>query len=225
METPLSPSTSEPEIHPAETLFLKYRHFIFFVLIASLSAGFYLMLTPPTTTLAKDADAIPTQATSENVNSQDSDTAQIVVDIAGAIAKPGVYFLNSQSIVEDAVMAAGGFSTTADLDAIAKSINRAERIEAHSKIYIPKHGDNISSIATTGFSTKSNSTFTTSKININTATTTELDILPGIGPVTAQRIIDHRLENGDYKTIEQIKDVPGISDAKFDQLKNLITIS
>ncbi len=230
METPLSPFTSAPKAHPAETLFLKYRHWLFAILFITLAAGIYLMLTPPALTLAQDKDAIPTdgaQSLSAGSTIAPADqSAQIVVDIAGAVMKPGVYFLNPQSIVEDGIKAAGGFNRLADLDAIAKTINRAASIETHSKIYIPKRGDNLAAIAPSATTTTStsSSTVTTSKVNINTATTTELDILPGIGPVTAQRIIDYRLENGDFKSIDEIKNVPGISDGKFDALKNLITV-
>lgn len=222
METPLSPFTPEPKTHIAEELFLKYRHLIFALLFISLSVGIYLMLVPPKISLAQDSEAIRIEESTEP-DVQPADSSQIVVDIAGAVQNPGVYFLNSGSIVEDAVLAAGGFSLSADSDAIAKTINRAERIEAHSKIYIPRRGDNLNSVVTTSLSTNTNKN-NSSQVNINTATIAELDILPGIGPVTAQRIIDYRLENGDFETIEGIKNVPGISDGKFDQLKNLITV-
>jgi competence protein ComEA len=63
-----------------------------------------------------------------------------------------------------------------------------------------------------------------SKINLNTATLAELDALPGIGPSIGQRIIDYRTQNGDFKTIEEIKKVRGIGDALFNQIKDLITV-
>jgi competence protein ComEA len=229
METPLSPFTLEPKTHPAEDLFLKYRYWIIGGLLIVFGTGIYLMLTPPTQSLAQDADAIATDELDQTAASNNPETPtanQIVVDVAGGVSQPGVYFLPSGSIVEDAIKSAGGFSKLADMDAVAKIINRAASVDTHSKIYIPKRGDNLATIIPSPTSTSSTTLLTSSssKININTATASELDILPGIGPVTAQRIIDYRIQNGDFANIEEIKNVPGLGDAKFDALKDLITI-
>ena len=225
METPSSPSSPEPNLHPAEAIFLKYRLWIFGLLTLTLALGIYLMVAPAPVSLASDPDAIlitPEETTTPEPN--DSKT-QIVIDIAGGVANPGVYFLPTDSIVEDGIEAAGGFSIQADIKAIAQSINRAEQLESHTKIYIPQYGDKIQTIAPT-ISAKTTAPTTTSgsKININTATTSQLDVLPGIGPVTAQRIIDYRILNGDFSTVEDIQNVTGISTAKFDQLKDMITV-
>lgn len=230
METPHSLFTPEPKTTKAEQLFLKYRMWIYGLLSILLGFGIFMLINPPAPSLADDPDAIPTDemVTSDEAQSGTQGTNGIVVDISGGVLNAGVYLLPNGSIVEDGIKAAGGFSRIADLDTIAKTINRAALVDTHSKIYIPKKGDNLALLApATGSALASTApaTMATASININTATTSELDILPGVGPVTAQRIIDYRIQNGDYKTIEEIKNVSGISDAKFDQMKDLITIN
>lgn len=229
METPLSPFSPKPKNTALEDFILRYQFWIIGCLTIMLLGGIYLMITPPTASLANNPEAIPTdESSSVDVTPKPTQpSGQIVVDIAGAVLKPGVYFLPANSIVEDGINIAGGFSKVADLDLIAKTINRAESIESHSKIYIPTRGDNPAitpSLPTTSTSPSNSPTNSSAKININTASVTELDVLPSIGPVTAQRIIDYRLQHGDFKSIEDIKNVPGLGDAKFDQLKDLITI-
>lgn len=230
METPLSPFSPKPKNTAFEDFILRYQFWIIAILVVFLLSGIYLMITPPATSLADDPQTIPTDelGSTDTTTTPADPTGQIVVDIAGAVVKPGVYFLPTGSIVEDGIKTAGGFNKFADLDLIAKTINRAESVESHSKIYIPKKGDNLALLTPTqNPSTGStNNSFATpsAKININTASVTELDLLPGIGPVTAQRIVDYRLQNGDFKTPDDIKNVPGLGDSKFESLKDLITI-
>ncbi|MEZ4210312.1 MAG: ComEA family DNA-binding protein [Patescibacteria group bacterium] len=226
METQSSPSSLEPKPSPAEAIFLKYRFWLFGLLTLTLALGVYLMVAPAPVSLASDPDAIPIITESELENSTTSTDSQIVVDIAGGVANPGVYFLTGNSIVEDGIKAAGGFSNQADIKAIAQTINRAQQLESHTKIYIPQYGDKLQPTTPTisSSATTPSTPVTSSKININTATASQLDILPGIGPVTAQRIIDHRILNGDFSSIEDIQNVTGISTAKFDQLKDMITV-
>lgn len=226
METPLSPFSPKPKNTAVEDFILRYQFWIIGGLTTMLLVGIYLMIAPPATSLTNHPEAISTDEnrSTENISQPTETSGQIVVDIAGAVQKPGVYFLPANSIVEDGINIAGGFNKLADLNLIAKTINRAESIESHSKIYIPKRGDNINIINTTTTPNLSQNQTSASLININTASVTELDLLPGVGPVTAQRIVDHRLQNGDFKSIEEIKNVPGLGDAKFEALKDLIKI-
>nr|AQS29975.1 hypothetical protein [uncultured bacterium] len=224
METPLSPFTLTPD-PPESDFFEKYRYYIFGGLLLILSLGVYLMLTPPRSTLAgpdiKTAGEIESIANSETANPTNG---KLVVDIAGAVIKPGVYWLDAGKIVEDAINSAGGFSRRADLDAIAHSINRAQELTNHGKIYIPKIGESYvppsnSNVPATNITSESGT-----KININSAESSELELLPGIGPVLAQRIIDYRLLSGPFKSIDGLMDVPGIGDSIFGQLKDLVTV-
>ncbi|MFH1088521.1 MAG: helix-hairpin-helix domain-containing protein [Patescibacteria group bacterium] len=155
-----------------------------------------------------------------------SNQPTITVDIAGAINQPGVYTLTDGQIVEDAITMAGGLADTADLTLMAKIINRAALIQNHSKIYIPIKGDTATSIAseTTTSTGTIGSTGLTSIININTASATELDRLPGIGPIIAGRIIDYRQKHGAFKRKEDIVKVSGIGSAMYAKIKDQITL-
>lgn len=150
-------------------------------------------------------------------------TSNIIVYVCGCVKENKNVTLKEGSRISDAIDAAGGLTENADLT----NINLAYILEDGEKIYIPKKGETI----TDSNNTNSNSTsFSTSistknsKININKATQTELELISGIGPSTALKIINYRKENGTFKKIEDIKNVPGIGDAKFNQIKDYITI-
>ncbi len=134
-----------------------------------------------------------------------------------------VITLPEDSRISDAIDAAGGLTENADLT----NINLAYILEDGEKIYIPKKGETITDSNNTNSNSISSSTSIStksSKININKATQTELELISGIGPSTALKIINYRKENGNFKKIEDIKNVPGIGDAKFNQIKDYITV-
>lgn len=218
METPLSPFTFTPK----PDWFDQYKYYILAFLLIVMASGLYLILTPPITTLADSPDVRVAGNTSELTiaSATQSTNGQIVVDIAGGVIHSGIYWLNAGSIIEDAIKASGGFSRLADLDAVGKTINRAQELTNHGKIYIPKKGDT----AIVYTPTTTSSATASSTININTADNAELDLLPGIGPVLSQRIIDYRIQNGNFDSVDDLKNVPGIGDKLFDQLKDLVTI-
>jgi competence protein ComEA len=226
MEIPPLPSTSFDK--PID-LFDKYRWPILGVLSVILAVGIYLAVTPPPIRLGDEANVMlageENTPPAEGQVAGDSISGDLVIDVAGAVAKPGVYRLAGGSIVEDAINAAGGFARIADLDAVAKQINRAELLNDHVKVYIPKKGDTmIVATSTTDSLPTGPIAGNQAKINLNTASNTELELLPTIGPVMAQRIVDYRIQNNGFKSIDEIKNVNGISDAKFAQLRDLITI-
>ena len=158
----------------------------------------------------------------------------IVVQIIGAVVKPGVYSMPDGSRVQDAVDAAGGFLAVAD----SNSINLAARLEDGQQVNIPVLGGSTSAAggsalvplatAPAPFTIVSTSTPTSvssaNLININTATVQQLDALPGIGPVTAQSIVTYREQHGPFQHIEDIMNVPGIGPVTFDHIQNLITV-
>jgi competence protein ComEA len=137
----------------------------------------------------------------------------IEVYVTGAINKPDVYALPIGSIVKDLIAAAGGATSDADLVAI----NLAQRLTDQTHIHVPRKGETIPATPNSGSATGA-------LININTADATQLDTLPGIGPATAQGIIEFRTSNGPFKKIEDIKNVPRIGDALFEKIKGMITI-
>ncbi len=136
----------------------------------------------------------------------------IEVYVTGAIQKPDVYSLPVGSIVKDLIATAGGATADADLEAI----NLAQRLTDQLHIHVPRKGE----VAPTPNSGSVPGTL----IDINTADATQLDTLPGIGPATAQAIIDYRISNGPFKKIEDINNVPRIGNAEFNKIKDLITV-
>jgi len=138
---------------------------------------------------------------------------EIVVEIVGAVQKSGVYQLPNGSRIEDLIIAAGGFSVSADRVWIDKFINRAAKLSDGQKVYIPKVGESfdsaqdkqsyVVSAKNDGVYQTTSSILGTEKsglININTASLEELDTLPGIGPVYGQNIIEHR----PYSNLEEL---------------------
>lgn len=161
---------------------------------------------------------------------------KIIVHISGAVQNEGIVELESGSRVADAIEKAGGLKENAYMD----EINLAYQLEDGEKIHIPtieeqKEKENqetkVENESATGSdgttSRSSNSSINNgsqTKININTATEEELDTLPGIGPSTAAKILDYRKEKGKFKTIEEIKEVSGIGENKYEKIKDRITV-
>jgi len=135
---------------------------------------------------------------------------QIIVDVAGAVEKPGVYKLSSGSRIGDVLVLAGGLSASADRDWVAKTINLAEEVKDGGKIFIPA----INSRETQG------STSTEIKININTASISELDSLTGIGETRAKLIMDNR----PYSKIDDLVSKSIIPESVYEKIKNNITV-
>lgn len=150
---------------------------------------------------------------------KETDTTKVLfIHVAGAVKSPGVYKLKEGSRVFDAINAAGGYALNADLNAL----NLATPLTDGEKVYVPALGELPQSASSSLPGRVSSST---SKININTADAQQLESLPGIGPVFAQRIIDYRTSQGRFSNIEDIKNVSGIGEKRFEQLKDLITVN
>ena len=145
---------------------------------------------------------------------QASLSAEIFVDVAGAVVKPGVYKLAAGSRIADAINTAGGFSPGADSQFISKGINLAQKLSDGVKIYVPQKGESGSVVGTAQSSSSSG------LININSATSNQLDTLPGIGPVTAQKIISGR----PYSRIEELLEKKIVGASTFEKIKDKISI-
>lgn len=161
-----------------------------------------------------------TNAEEENIEETEE---KIKVHIAGSVVTEGMVELEEGARVADAIEEAGG--TTADAN--MNQINLAYKLQDGQKIYIPNQNEEEYQITTNmeGIQSANGTTSNeTDVININTATQTELELLPGIGPSTATKIIDYREENGKFENIEEIKNVPGIGEAKYENIKNKITV-
>jgi competence protein ComEA len=144
-----------------------------------------------------------------------STPASIRVHVSGAVRQPDVYELPAGSIVKDAVEAAGGPTGDANLD----GVNLAVELRDQQQVYVPRWGETNPIVPAVGGGGAASG-----PININTATAAELETLPGIGTTMARNIIAYREANGPFETIEDIMDVPGIGEGKFEQIKDLITV-
>ena len=170
----------------------------------------------------------------ENKQEESSkETEKIIVHVSGAVQNEGVIELEKNSRIADAIEKAGGFRE----DAYTKDVNLAYKLEDGMKIYIPtmeeKENEKANVIVESNIETENNNNSysntdegknVNSKVNINTASKEELDTLPGIGPSTAEKIINYRKEKGKFKSIEEIKDVSGIGDSKYENIKDMIEI-
>jgi competence protein ComEA len=144
-----------------------------------------------------------------------ADTAStVVVSVVGLVARPGLVTLPSGSRVADAVEAAGGLLPEAD----PATVNLAAVVADGQQIAVGVPG------AGTGSSGSPAGPAQSGPVNLNTATASDLDALPGIGPVLAQRIVSYREQQGRFTSVEQLDDVPGIGPSIYDQLKTLVTV-
>ena len=204
----------------------------------------YFYFTQRNTMINKVAK-IQTQSSSSEIsqNHPELESAEKIIDglkvmtstvhVAGAVKNPGVYNLPSSSRVIDAIEKAGGATENADLD----QINLADYVSDGQKIEVPKLKSGDTSLnyklitdeldkigANKIDSTNEKSSSRSDLVNINTADSSELQSLPGIGTTIANSIIEYRKENGNFETIEDLKNVSRIGDKTFDKLKDLITV-
>jgi len=156
-----------------------------------------------------------------DINVYEISTEKIVVHIEGEVVSPGVYELEDDTRVFDVIEAAGGLLKTAD----RRKINLAKKIVDEEYIYIPNENDENAAFQNmNSISTITNSNENRSLININKASAGELKALSGVGDVLANRIIEYRSEKGVFKSVEDLKNVSGIGDKKFSEIKDKVTI-
>lgn len=146
----------------------------------------------------------------------------VVVDVAGAVSAPSVVYLDRGARVEDAIKAAGGLAKDADIS----QINRAAVLSDGQKIYIPAAGEELPAGTEPAETAAPAQTAPKEQtlVNINTATTEELQTIKGIGPATAAKIIEYRTLYGAFGSIEDIKNVSGIGEKTFESIKDQITV-
>lgn len=146
------------------------------------------------------------------------DVNMITIHISGEVNNPGIVNIESDKRLSDAVDKLGGVTENADLN----NINLAMKIEDAKHYIIPKIGEEIKNNESIN---NENNNIGSNKVNINNATIEDLDKLPGIGEATANKIINYREENGDFKSIEELKNVNGIGSKKYEQIKDEITLN
>jgi competence protein ComEA len=139
----------------------------------------------------------------------------VLVDVAGWVRRPGVYEFTEGARVIDAIDAAGGARSGAVLEAL----NLAAPLTDGTQILVPREGqEGVAPAPVTGGAVAGG------LVNVNSAIATELEELPGIGEVIAQRIIDYRTENGPFATVDELLDVSGIGDAILESIRELVTV-
>jgi competence protein ComEA len=152
--------------------------------------------------------------------------APVVVYVTGAVHNPGLYSLPPDSRRQHAIHAAGGMLPQAN----DQSVNLAEPLKDGERIYVaaknpsPSTSTGTDEVGSEFLLQPASSLTTTFPINLNTASQPELELLPGIGPALAGRIIQYRLDNGPFSEIEEVMKVSGIGEGKFEQIKDLVTV-
>jgi competence protein ComEA len=138
--------------------------------------------------------------------------ARLFVHVVGAVRRPGLYRLDEGSRVADALARAGGITRKAQLELV----NLAARIADGQQIVVPRRGSAVLPAAAGG------SIGPTGPVHLNTATLEQLDALPGVGPVTAQKILDYRQQQGSFGSVDELDAVSGIGPARLEQLRGLV---
>jgi competence protein ComEA len=136
----------------------------------------------------------------------------VVVDVVGAVRRPGLYRLHQGDRIADALDRAGGAAGKADLSAV----NLAAPLADGEQVVVPRRGQAAAASGAGGAAPA------TGPVHLNTATLEQLDALPGVGPVTAQRILDYRTKHGAFSSVDELDAVPGIGPARLDTLRDLV---
>ncbi len=198
-------------IRKIKEIVVKYKSIVIILIVISIVIYVFNYINQD-----KDIQNIKSYYTSENTNqdNKNEDNEKIVIHIDGAINNPGVYTIDSKSRLDDLVKIAGGLTD----DANSSNINLAQMLNDGQKIHIYSMDEEITEQLDEG------DTSTSGKININTANIDGLKTLPGIGDSTAKKIISHRESNGKFDKIEDIQNVSGIGESKFNNIKEMICV-
>ncbi len=205
----------------------KKQKIIVIILITIIGIGIYCYTNAIENTSEEEIENVLEIA--QDNTTKETEEKNIFVHIAGCVQKEGMLELSANCRIADAIEKAGGLTQEADLS----DINLAYLLEDGMKIYIPNQNERQENNENAENTAKAENTpsmqiqDTNTKqdvININTATQEELDTLPGIGPATATKIIEYRKEKGKFKQKEEIKEVSGIGEAKYEKIKEYISI-
>lgn len=198
---------------------VKYRYHLLVILVGLILVGCGFLF------IKKSFNLSSTKVEILESSSGNGTGTLITAEISGAVIKPGVYKLENGARIDDLLIAGGGFSGSADRVWSDKYLNRAAKLTDGQKVYIPSVDEhsNVASAKTEGGYQTVSSTFSSDSntlININTASTSELDSLPGIGPTYAQKIIEHR----PYSKPEDLVANGAITQTLYEKIKNNISV-
>ncbi len=176
--------------------------------VAAVVVIWVLRTPPPTETL------IPQVTTAGDAAPSADEERSLMVQAAGAVIAPGVYRLPANARVIDLIDAAGGLAPAADADRLAL----AAKVSDGERVYVPKVGEALPASAGSGSVTPAG------PLDLNAASESDLDALPGIGPATAAAIVTYRERHGPFRSVDQLLEVRGIGPAKLDQLTDLVRV-
>ena len=148
----------------------------------------------------------------------DPTLVEVVVEVRGAVATPGVYRLPSGGRVGEAIDLAGGPTEDADL----ATVNLARRLSDEELLVIPQRSKVVAGTPVTPAQTPA--TGISARINLNTASASELEQLPGVGEVLANRIVEYRVQRGPITSVDQLTEIDGISERMVDDIRDLVTV-
>lgn len=159
---------------------------------------------------------------SNEISQAETEGQLVTVDVKGAVKKPGVYQLQSNSRVHDALEKAGGLTDEADL----KSVNQAQKLSDEAVVYVAKVGENAVDVTTSAPASATSGTgqAKSALVNLNTATEADFQTISGIGQKRAQDIIAYREANGRFKSVDDLKNVSGIGAKTLEKLKEYVTV-
>lgn len=191
----------------------RYKAHLLAILVLTIAAGSALVwLRRPQPAPVQLSTPAPTLAPTPVPSAT---PAPLRVYVTGAVRQPDVYLLAPGSIVKDALAAAGGAAAGADLD----RINLAVQLQDQQQVYVPRQGEAAPMAPAVG-----GGGAPAGPVNINTATAAELETLSGVGPKTAEAIVEYREANGPFESIEGIMNVPGIGEGTFEKIRDEITV-
>ena len=215
----------------------EYKLFVGLAVVGAVLGGFFLIKGnhQPQNQIAALSQEITSSSSSADEESEkivskakadEEESGQVTVDIKGAVKNPGVYELRAGARVHEAIQKAGGLTA----DAEAKSINQAQKLTDEAVIYVAKIGEEGADVTQTGqYQAEASDSAGASggksdKVNLNTATETELQTISGIGQKRASDIIAYRESNGRFKSVDDLKKVSGIGDKTLEKLKEYVTV-
>jgi len=146
--------------------------------------------------------------------------AAVVVDVVGAVRRPGLYRMRQGDRIADAVARAGGATAKASVE----SINLAAPLADGEQVVVPRAGGPgaVAAAVAPPRAAAGAAGATAGPVHLSTATVEQLDALPGVGPVTAQKIVDYRTEHGAFRSVDELDAISGIGPARLDQLRDLV---
>jgi competence protein ComEA len=165
---------------------------------------------------SESASASPPVATIAVARDDGGSGGRLIVDVAGAVRKPGVYRMSPGARVEDALERAGGATARADLS----QLNRAAKLEDGRQVLVPRRPSRAASASAPATAAATPA----QPVNLNTATLEQLDTLDGVGPATAQKIIDFRTAHGGFGSVDELDQIPGIGEKKLAALRERVRV-